>query len=149
MNLPSRAGHVGFDRRGGGKRPLFSTLRWHLCLLKSSLLGDASVAQLRFVALRYSSCTERFERFSVRTVPLGKGSSCLGLFKGGGVTEGGGFDTAVRGTMFVRDGAVTSRPSRTSATSPLLRDEQNLRNNCVTVQWRRAGRRASPYRHPG
>ena len=29
-----------------------------------------------------------------------------------GVTEGGGFHTAVRGTMFVRDGAVTPRPSR-------------------------------------
>ena len=25
----------------------------------------------------------------------------------------------------------------------LLRDDQNLRNNCVTVQWRRRGRRAS------
>ena len=37
-----------------------------------------------------------------------------------------------------------------SATSPsLFRDDQNLRNNCVTVQWRRAGCRASPYRHPG
>ena len=34
-----------------------------------------------------------------------------GLFKGGGVTEGGGFHTAVRGTMFVRDGAVTPSPS--------------------------------------
>ena len=33
------------------------------------------------------------------------------LFKGG-VTEGGGFHTRVRGTMFVRDGAVTPGPSR-------------------------------------
>ena len=29
-----------------------------------------------------------------------------------GVTEGGGFHTPVRGTMFVRDGAVTPGPSR-------------------------------------
>ena len=37
-----------------------------------------------------------------------------------------------------------------SATSPsLLKDDQNLRDNRVTVQWRRAGCRASPYRHPG
>ena len=39
-----------------------------------------------------------------------------------------------------------------SATSPsFLRDDQNLRDNHVTVQWRRAGcsLRASPYRHPG
>ena len=34
-----------------------------------------------------------------------------GFFKGG-VTEGGGFHTRVRGTMFVRDGAVTPGPSR-------------------------------------
>ena len=35
------------------------------------------------------------------------------------------------------------------AISPsLLRDDQTLRNNCVTVPWRRAGCRASPYRHP-
>ena len=34
-----------------------------------------------------------------------------GTFKGG-VTEGGGFHTLVRGTMFVRDGAVTPGPSR-------------------------------------
>ena len=68
--------------------------------------------------------------------------------------EGGGrFHTAVRGTMFVCNGAVTlPGPSRASATSPsLLRDDHNLRNSysCVTVQWRRAGRRASPDRHPG
>ena len=30
----------------------------------------------------------------------------------GGVTEAGGFHTPVRGTMFVRNGAVTPRPSR-------------------------------------
>ena len=35
-----------------------------------------------------------------------------GLFKGGGVTEGGGFHTPVRGTMFVCDGTVTPGPSR-------------------------------------
>ena len=46
------------------------------------------------------------------------------------------------GTMFVRNGAVTSGQS-------LLRDDQNLRNKCVTVQLRSAGRRASPYRYPG
>ena len=35
-------------------------------------------------------------------------------------------------------------------TSPsLLKDDQNLCDNRVTVQWRRAGCRASPYRHPG
>ena len=34
-----------------------------------------------------------------------------GLFKGG-VTEGGVFHTRVRGTMFVRNGAVTPGPSR-------------------------------------
>ena len=68
----------------------------------------------------------------------------------GGVTEGGGFHTAVRGTMFVRNGAVTPGRSRESdVTFFVLRDEQNLRNNCMTVPWRRIGRRASPYRHPG
>ena len=36
-----------------------------------------------------------------------------GLFKGGGgLRKGGGFHTRVRGTMFVRDGAVTPGPSR-------------------------------------
>ena len=36
----------------------------------------------------------------------------MGLFKvgGGGVTEGGGFHTPVRGTMFSRNGAVTPGP---------------------------------------
>ena len=33
-------------------------------------------------------------------------------FSKGGVTEGGGFHTRVKGTMFVRDGAVTPGPSR-------------------------------------
>ena len=37
-----------------------------------------------------------------------------------------------------------------SATSPsLLRDDPNLRNTRMIIQWRCAGRRASPYRHPG
>ena len=51
--------------------------------------------------------------------------------------------------MFVRL-LVPWHPDRSvSATSPSsLRENQNLCNNCVTVQWRRAGRRASPYRHP-
>ena len=129
---------------------------------------------------------------------------------------GGGFHTAMRGTMFVRNGAVTPGPSRecditffvnhsfriypypmvwplprpwseTMVSIPFraqktleikgflglerpfldlvsqtprprgrgrplfaeLREDRHLRNNCVTVQWRRAGRRASPYRHPG
>ena len=35
-----------------------------------------------------------------------------GTFKGGGNGRGGGFHTPVRGTMFVRDGAVTPGPSR-------------------------------------
>ena len=68
------------------------------------------------------------------------------------LTEGGGFHTRVRGTMFVRNGAVTPGPSRECdilSSAPLLRDDQNLRDNRVTVQWRRAGCRVSPYRHPG
>ena len=37
-----------------------------------------------------------------------------------------------------------------NATSPpVLRDDQTLCNHCVTVQWRCAGCRVSPYRHPG
>ena len=71
------------------------------------------------------------------------------LFKGG--NGRGGFHTRVRGTMFVCDGAVTPRPSRKCdiTSPPLLRDDKNLRDNRVTVQWRRAVCRASPYRHPG
>ena len=74
--------------------------------------------------------------------------------KGGGKRKGGEH-TAVRGTMFVRNVAVTPGPSCECATSPskafllrddqnLLRDDKDLRNNCVTVQWRLAGCRASP-----
>ena len=37
----------------------------------------------------------------------------------------------------------------TSRVASLLRDDQNLRNNGETIQWRRAGRRASPYRRTG
>ena len=36
----------------------------------------------------------------------------IGDFLKGGVTEGGGFHSAVRGTMFVRNGAVSPGPSR-------------------------------------
>ena len=53
--------------------------------------------------------------------------------------------------MFVRNGTVTPGPSRKCDITffvKLIRDDQNLRNNCVTVPWRRAGRRASPCRHP-
>ena len=60
------------------------------------------------------------------------------------------FHTRVRGTMFVRSGAVTPGPSREcDITFFVIRDDQNLRDNRVTVQWWRAGCRASPYRHPG
>ena len=53
--------------------------------------------------------------------------------------------TSVRGTMFVRNGDVTPGPSRERETSHLLRssvltlrDDQDMRSNRVTVQWRRA-----------
>ena len=51
--------------------------------------------------------------------------------------------------MFVRNGAVTPGPSRESDITFFVKGQQNLRDNRVTVQWRRAGCRASPYRHPG
>ena len=42
------------------------------------------------------------------------------------------------------------RPRHTIATSPsVLMVDQNLRNNCVTAQWRRPGCRVSPCRHTG
>ena len=42
-----------------------------------------------------------------------KPSVVSGTFGGGGVTErGGGLHSAMRGTMFVRNGAVTPGPSR-------------------------------------
>ena len=63
----------------------------------------------------------------------------------GGATEGVGFHARVRGTMFVGRGAVTPGPSCecdiTSKKVCLLRDNQNLLNNCVTVQWQRGGPR--------
>ena len=84
-----------------------------------------------------------------RHVPTSCDTFHQGLFKGG-VTEGGGFRTRVRGTMFVRVVVPWHPDCHASATSPsLLRDDQNLRDNRVTVQWRRAECRASPYRHPG
>ena len=68
----------------------------------------------------------------------------------GGNGRGGVLYTPVRGTMFVRSGAATPGPSRECdiASLLLIRDDQNLRDNRVTVQWWRAGRRASPYHHP-
>ena len=47
--------------------------------------------------------------------------------------------------------AVTPGPSCACDITSLVRDDQYLRNNCVTAQHsgRRAGYRASPYRHPG
>ena len=67
-----------------------------------------------------------------------------------GVTEGG-FHSQFERYNVCRSTMVPWHPDRhASATSPsLLRDDQNLRDNRVTVQWRRAGCRASPYRHPG
>ena len=62
-----------------------------------------------------------------------------------GLWKGERVDTSVRGTMFVRNGAVTPGPSPLG----LLKDDRNQRGNCVTIQWRRARRRASPYHHPG
>ena len=53
---------------------------------------------------------------------------------GGGVTEEGGFHTPVRGTMFFRDGAVTPGPSRERNIT--LREDQNLHDKRVTVEWR-------------
>ena len=73
----------------------------------------------------------------------------LGDFLREGVTQGGGF--TARWEVQCLSAMVPWHPDRhASATSPsLLRDDQNLRDNRVTVQWRRAGCRASPYRHPG
>ena len=51
------------------------------------------------------------ENCAVRAIFWLWGSFLSGIFLGG-VTEGGGFHTRVRGTMFVRDGAVTPGPSR-------------------------------------
>ena len=45
-------------------------------------------------------------------IVVGNSRRSIGDFLKGGVTEGGGFHTAVRGTMFVRNGAVTPGPSR-------------------------------------
>ena len=64
-------------------------------------------------------------------------------------TPWGGFHTPVRGPMFVRNGAVTPGPSRECDITCFVKDDQNLLDNRVTVQGRRAGCRASPYRHPG
>ena len=46
---------------------------------------------------------------SIKLLQVGRD---IGDFLGGGVTEGGGFPTAVRATMFVCNGAVTPGPSR-------------------------------------
>ena len=62
-----------------------------------------------------------------------------GLFKGGGVAEGGGgFHTAVRGTMFVRNGAMTPGPSReydiTFFVKGRPKSAQQLRDSTVAVR---------------
>ena len=44
--------------------------------------------------------------------------------------------------MFVRNGAATPGPSRECDITTFGKGRPNLRNNCVTAQWRRAGRRA-------
>ena len=77
--------------------------------------------------------------------------SVSGTFFGGG---GGGSNGRGHSTPWWEVQCLSAmipwHPDRhASATSPsLLRDDQNLRDNRVTVQWRRAGCRASPYRHP-
>ena len=64
-----------------------------------------------------------------------------GLFKRGGVTGGGGFHTAVRGTMFVRKGAVTPGPSRECDIAFFVkgrrRSAQQLRDSTVAGRRRR------------
>ena len=49
--------------------------------------------------------------FCGKGVPVMKCHKIQGIFKGG-LRKGGGFHTLVRGTMFVRNGAVTPGPSR-------------------------------------
>ena len=74
----------------------------------------------------------------------------IGDFLRGGNGRGGR-DSTPRWEVQRLSAAVPRHPDRhASATSPSLwRDDQNLRDHRVTVQWRRAGCRASPYRHPG
>ena len=63
--------------------------------------------------------------------------------------ERGEFLTAVRGTMCVSNGAVAPGPSRKCDINFFVngrpKSKQQLRDSAV----RRAGRRSSPYRHPG
>ena len=66
-------------------------------------------------------------------------------FNGGVNGSGGVFHTAGRVTTFVRQGAMTPGPSHECDITSFVK----LHNKRVTVQWRRAGRRASQYRHPG
>ena len=87
---------------------------------------------------------EKFEkeRICVQFSSTNFPASFRELFQGGN----GGFPTPVRGTMFVRNGAVTPGQSRECDVTTFVK---SLCDNCVTVQWRHAGCRASPYRHSG
>ena len=81
--------------------------------------------------------------------PFEKHHQCSGLFKGGGNGRGGISHRCERYNVclqWCRDTRTVTRVRHHLLC--LLREDQNLRNNCVTVPRRRAGRRASPYRHP-
>ena len=68
------------------------------------------------------------------------------LFEGGGLDNGrGGFHTAVTGTMFVRNNAVTPGPSRECDITliVLLRDNQI----CATIAWQHSGGAQGAERH--
>ena len=120
---------------------------WETVFYTAPVLGDATLELLfstssaqKFCALRtrivYTAGAELLKGQHLAALEVYKKSVCH--FSGSSllrrVTEGGGFHTAVRGTMFVRNG-----PDRhASATSPSLStDDQNLRNNGMTAQWRR------------
>ena len=72
------------------------------------------------------------------------------FIKKGGVTEGGGVPhPGERYNVCPQWCCDTRTVTRVRATSSsLLRDDQNLRDNRVAVQWRRAGCRESLYRQP-
>ena len=74
------------------------------------------------------------------------------FLRGGWVTAGGGgFSHRREKYLFVRSGAVTPRPSRECDIAFVKggpKSAQQFRDSTL-YQWRRAGCRASPYRHPG
>ena len=86
--------------------------------------------------IRITEIVRGFERDFCPAVSsiLGLRESSFGDFLGG-VTEGGGDSTPtlVRGTMFLGSGAVTPGLSLNSTSPSLLREDQTLRNNCVTA----------------